>query len=243
VWGAFFLGLALVIEGVGYGLYLAWRSVIRGFRGGGLKPQATDTPPRVSPDGTTGTRSIVPDCALFRHPHVHTLLGSGKEICEEQAAAINFPKLQLSKPGTFSIGEGLAPDKIGHYRWLVGISFASLLVYALFYVSEIFTTNSVWFYVPYVVSSFAGAEVVWEDAKAINNAIGAKEIAAGWWSLFAFMLTFVGVPVYAFERRKNVLKQITQSPMASAEVKRCSKCGAAIREGALFCTNCGTALR
>jgi hypothetical protein len=93
---------------------------------------------------------------------------------------------------------GAKTDKGGHYNVLVSLTIMAFVTLALEYV--IF-----WAFIAYGAVAIASTEVVWRDAKAINQALGAKVIAASWWSLFAFIFCAITVPLYTFERRKTAL--------------------------------------
>ena len=102
----------------------------------------------------------------------------------------------------------------GHYvmlRILVVIAIISAGVsysgsYFLYFISPAeYYSFGQWLFIPALLVGMASAEVVWEDAKAINRGLMENTIAAGWWSFFALFLAFIAVPLYTFDRRKSAL--------------------------------------
>jgi hypothetical protein len=100
------------------------------------------------------------------------------------------------------------------------LTFAAFVTYAFSYFSGLYysTLVSQIAFLPYIVVAFAGCQAIWSDAKAIDEAVGTKEISAGWWSLFGLLVTFIAVPLYTFEWRANVLKRIQPMPPESGAV-------------------------
>ena len=157
--------------------------------------------------GLPKVRKIVLNCDSFSHPHVHSVTGTG-EVCDEEAARRQFLKQALEPAIAAESRPAINPVRVGRYRPLRALS-----VIALANVVFVWTIA----YLPVLpwwigsgttfVVEVASAELVWEDAKSIDKLFGEKVIPAGLWSLLAFFFSFIVVPIYTFDRRRNAIRQ------------------------------------
>jgi hypothetical protein len=156
--------IALILGSIVYGIFLAWRGVVRSTRREELKPPVGPTP-ETRPNSIIDPRSV-----------------KGGRYWPLRILVV----LAIASAGLSYFGS-----------------------YYLYYFSPgQYDSFGQWLFIPAGLVGIASAEVVWEDAKAVNRALMENTIAAGWWSLFALVLAFIAVPIYTFDRRKNALSRL-----------------------------------
>lgn len=112
-------------------------------------------------------------------------------------------------PGQGPTSVKVVTGEVGHNDLLITIWILLLIGSAIYFIGvavgsldlDIIGTVMVLF------TDLANTEVIYDDAKAINKAQGAKVLGATSWSLLAFFFGLLVVPIYSFSYRKNALNR------------------------------------
>jgi uncharacterized membrane protein len=126
----------------------------------------------------------------------------GAEFCQNCGARLNQAvtvRIPTSEP--FAKYSGRAITLV--ILWVFGLG-ALILSYTWYFVSSDANVAYVAWGILIVVT-FASTEIIYEDAKKVNQAKGRKVVDATLWSLVTFLLWEVASPWYVFSRRKAAL--------------------------------------
>jgi uncharacterized membrane protein YiaA len=100
-------------------------------------------------------------------------------------------------------------ETVGHNDLLVSVWVILLVGLSIYLVGIDIGSSDLWVagFVIALITELAATEVIYDDAKAINKAKGTKVLGATSWSLFAFFLAIIAVPLYSFSYRKTALSR------------------------------------
>jgi len=101
----------------------------------------------------------------------------------------------------------------GRSRLLLALYACDLIAYALLVLSTSFRPSAIFLLVwaPLILTLIA-TELVYRDARRINQEKGSKLLNATLWSLLTLLFWFVTLPVYVFVRRKDALLTESRPP-------------------------------
>ena len=131
----------------------------------------------------------------------------GKELTSENYCPYCGTRLRQPSSG-LQPAAGAAPQlhKIGHRAaliaiWAVGIADLPLYYYLAYSGTAFYWAAGVLLF----AVTIAATEMIYRDAKAINQLASRKVLDATLWSLMAFVLWEVAIPFYVFSRRDTAL--------------------------------------